>query len=53
MSVKVNQIKARYNILAGLFDWITCAGFITLPNTFTSLQNLSTLAANPGGRVIQ
>ncbi|KAI1382559.1 uncharacterized protein F4822DRAFT_439307 [Hypoxylon trugodes] len=53
MSVEANQIKARYNILAGLFAWITCAGFITLPNTFTSLQNSSTLAANPGGRAIQ
>jgi hypothetical protein len=53
MSVDANKIPAINNVLAGLSSWITCAGFVTLPNTFTSLRNSSSLEENVGGRIVQ
>ncbi|KAI1382519.1 uncharacterized protein F4822DRAFT_435495 [Hypoxylon trugodes] len=53
MSLEANQIEAGHNILAALFAWLTCAGFVTLPDTFTSLQNSTALGANPGGQIVQ
>jgi hypothetical protein len=50
MSVEANEVKAHFNILAGFFAWITLAGFITLPNTFTSLQGLAAIKA---GEIVQ
>jgi hypothetical protein len=53
MSVEANQIKKRFNLLAAVSTWIILAGFITLPNTFTSLQNSNSLRGNKGGELIQ
>jgi hypothetical protein len=53
MCVDANQIKKRYNIAAAVFAWLTLAGFVTLPNTFTSLQGSSFLTEKAGGRVVQ
>ncbi|KAI1439372.1 hypothetical protein F5Y02DRAFT_405892 [Annulohypoxylon stygium] len=53
MSVEVNQIEAGHNILAALFAWLTCAGFVTLPDIFTSFQNSTALGTNPGGQIVQ
>ena len=53
MSVEANEVKAHFNILAGFFAWITLAGFITLPNTFTSLQASEGLAAIKAGEIVQ
>ena len=53
MSVQANQIQTRYSILAGLFAWITLAGFITLPNTFTTIQTSNSLSGNEGGKMVQ
>ena len=53
MSVEANEIRTRYTVLAGFFSWITLAGFITLPSTFTSLQASSSLGENRGGKLVQ
>ncbi|KAK3386849.1 hypothetical protein B0H63DRAFT_393119 [Podospora didyma] len=53
MSIQANQIKTRYSVLASAFSWTTLAGFITLPNTFTSLQTSSYLSGNESGIVVQ
>lgn len=53
MSVDANQVNIRYNFFAALFAWLTLAGFITLPNTFTSLQDSSVLGASKSGQLVQ
>lgn len=53
MSVEANEIRTRYSILAGLFAWVTLAGFITLPNTFTSLQASNGLKDYKSGEYVQ
>lgn len=39
MSVRANHVRMRDNIFASVFSWLTLAGFVTLPNTFTSLRS--------------
>lgn len=53
MCIKENQAKLRYGIAAAGCAWITLAGFITLPNTFTSLQTSSILSEKKSSRIIQ
>ncbi|KAH7308901.1 hypothetical protein B0I35DRAFT_337876, partial [Stachybotrys elegans] len=53
MSVEANQVKTLYNLLAGASAWVTLAGFITLPNTFTSIQTSDSLATITGSEIIQ
>jgi cytochrome bd-type quinol oxidase subunit 2 len=53
MSVQANQVQTRYGILAAFFAWITLAGYVVLPATFTSIQNTNKLEGNAGGRHIQ
>ena len=53
MSVEANEIGTRYSVLAGVFAWITLAGFITLPNTFTSLGSSNALQNYKGGKIVQ
>lgn len=53
MAVQANNIRTRHNASAAVFSWITLAGFVTLPNTFTSLQTSSSLSESTGGRIAQ
>ena len=53
MFFQANAIPTRYNIFAALSSWLTLAGFIVVPRTFTSLRDSETLANNRGGKVLQ
>jgi hypothetical protein len=53
MFFQANAIPTRYNIFAALSSWLTLAGFIVVPGTFTSLRDSETLANNRGGKVLQ
>ncbi|KAH7111109.1 hypothetical protein B0J11DRAFT_447671 [Dendryphion nanum] len=53
MSIKANQAQQRYNIFAGLFAWLTLAGYVVFPNTFTSLRSSDSLSGSKGGQIIQ
>jgi hypothetical protein len=53
MSVKANQARQRYNICAGFFAWLTLAGYVVFPNTFTSLQSSDSLKGSKEGQIIQ
>lgn len=53
MSVRSNQVPVQYNILAVVCAWITLAGFIVLPNTFTTIEESESLGRHQGGQVLQ
>ncbi|PNH26930.1 hypothetical protein BJF96_g9740 [Verticillium dahliae] len=53
MSIRSNQIPTRYNVLAAICAWITLAGFIVLPNTFTSIEKSESLGRHYGGQALQ
>lgn len=39
MCTQSHQARKRYTIGAALFSWLILAGYLVLPNTFTSLQS--------------
>jgi len=43
----------RHNILAALFSWLTLAGYVVIPGTFTSLRDSEKLGNSESGRVVQ
>jgi hypothetical protein len=53
MSVQANLTAMKLDIYAVIFSWLILAGYVVLPNTFTSLQNADSLAATVGGKAIQ
>jgi hypothetical protein len=53
MCADANQIGKTYEICAQLSAWITLAGFVVLPSTFTSLENASDLDKIVGGKIVQ
>jgi hypothetical protein len=53
MLTEAHEIKTRFNILTAVSAWIILAGFITLPNTFTSLQNIDQLKGNREWEMLQ
>jgi hypothetical protein len=53
MCTQANKVPSIYNILAALFSWLTLAGFVVLPGTFTSLKYSTTLSSSKGGQIIQ
>jgi hypothetical protein len=53
MCTKANKVPSIYNILAALFSWLTLAGFVVLPGTFTSLKHSTTLSSSKGGEIVQ
>jgi hypothetical protein len=53
MSVQANQVHIIFDICAGFSSWLTLAGFIVLPATFTSLKNSNDLGSVRGGKEIQ
>jgi len=53
MSLQANEAPGSDNLLAAIYSWITLAGFIVLPGTFTSLENSGSLSDSKGGQVVQ
>lgn len=53
MSIQANQVPIIFDICAGFSSWLTLAGFVVLPATFTSLKTSKTLTGVAGGREIQ
>jgi hypothetical protein len=53
MSVQANLTAMKLDLYAVIFSWLILAGYVVLPNTFTSLQNADSLAATVGGKAIQ
>ena len=53
MCTQSNQARKRYTISAALFSWLILAGYLVLPNTFTSLQSSKTLSGSKGGQLLQ
>ncbi|EXJ56212.1 uncharacterized protein A1O5_12668 [Cladophialophora psammophila CBS 110553] len=53
MSLQAIEAPKRDNLLAAVFSWITLAGFIFLPGTFTSLKNSDTLGESKSGQAVQ
>jgi hypothetical protein len=51
--VEENEAPLWDNFLAGLFSWLTLAGYVVFPSTFTSLKTSKTLANSNTGRVVQ
>ena len=53
MSVQAIEAPMLHNLLAAVFSWITLAGFIVLPGTFTSLETPGRLGNSTGGKLVQ
>ncbi|KAF3031372.1 hypothetical protein E8E12_000346 [Didymella heteroderae] len=53
MSIQANQVPVIFDICASFSSWLTLAGFIVLPATFTSLKNSNDLGSVAGGKEIQ
>lgn len=52
MSLQANEMAAKYNILVAFFLWLTLAGYLVVPRTFTSIKNSKTLSDSKGGKVV-
>jgi hypothetical protein len=53
LCTQANKVPSIYNILAALFSWLTLAGFVVLPGTFTSLKYSTMLSNNKGREIVQ
>jgi hypothetical protein len=53
MSVQANEASKLHNFLAAMYSWITLAGYIVLPGTFTSLTKSDSLHNSNSGKVVQ
>ena len=53
MSVQAIEAPRLDNLLAAVFSWITLAGFIVLPGTFTSLETSDRLGNSISGKLVQ
>jgi hypothetical protein len=53
MLVQANQVQKRYEFGAAFSAWISLAGYVVLPNTFTSLKNASSLNKTASGKIVQ
>jgi hypothetical protein len=50
---QANKVPIADNTLIALFSWLTLAGFVILPSTFTSLKHSTMLNNNKGREIIQ
>lgn len=53
MSIQANQVPVIFDICASFSSWLTLAGFVVLPATFTSLKKSKDLGGVTGGRELQ
>lgn len=53
MSLQANEIPTLDNIWAAFFSWVTLAGYIVLPGTFTSVSRSESLQNIATGRLVQ
>ncbi|KAI0051560.1 hypothetical protein FA95DRAFT_1569853 [Auriscalpium vulgare] len=51
MLLALDAVPRLHNLLASFFTWILLAGFVVLPGTFSSLEQIQT-ASGPVGRVV-
>jgi hypothetical protein len=52
-SIQANEAPVWDNFRAAIFSWLTLAGYVVFPGTFTSLRNSQSLANNNSGKIIQ
>jgi hypothetical protein len=52
-TVQANDAPLWDSVRAAFFSWLTLAGYVVFPGTFTSLKSSQTLAASNGGKFIQ
>jgi hypothetical protein len=53
MTLQANEAPARDNILAGLFAWLTLAGYVVFPGSFTSIKKSNSLDDSKSGRIVK
>lgn len=53
MSTQANQIPKKHELGAICSAWITLAGYVVLPSTFTSLKNATSLEKTASGKMVQ
>ena len=53
MCTEAEEIGVLYTISAAVFIWLILAGYLVIPNIFTSLQSSKALSGSKGGQVIQ
>jgi hypothetical protein len=53
MCIQANEAPRLDNVLAAIYSWVTLAGLIVFPGTFTSLANSDSLGNIKGGLVVQ
>jgi hypothetical protein len=53
MSVQATQAPKRQSVYAAGFSWLVLAGFVVLPNTFTSLRDSDHLDSTASGKALQ
>jgi hypothetical protein len=53
MSIRSNQAGIWSKIGAMAFSWLLLAGYLVLPNTFTSLKTSKALGESKGGQILQ
>ena len=53
MTLEANEVSARTNMLATLYSWLTLAGFVVFPGTFSSLTSSTRLGNNKSGKLDQ
>lgn len=53
MTLQANEAPAQDNILAGLFSWLTLAGYIVFPGSFTSLKKSNSLDDSKESRIVK
>jgi hypothetical protein len=53
MLVEANEASTWDNVRAAFWPWLTLAGFVVFPGTFTSLQNSKSLKDSQSGKLVQ
>src|SRR5436190_2951567 len=53
MSIQANRSGKWYKAGAWFCSWLILAGYLVLPNTFTSLKALNVLGESKGGQILQ
>ncbi|KAH8653974.1 hypothetical protein BGZ60DRAFT_460367 [Tricladium varicosporioides] len=52
-TIQANDAPIWDNLLAAFFSWLTLAGYVVFPGTFTSLEHSQTLTSSNSGKFIQ
>lgn len=52
MAVEANEVSTKDNMLVAFWSWLTLAGFVLFPGTFTSLEQSGSFENNKAGKVV-